>query len=62
MGSGFSLVNEVVNNIIFCLIFTSRASSMVNGDLMFSVRYDIGCLLVFSSVTLGWVGGYRARF
>jgi len=35
---------------------------MVNGDLMFYVRYDIGCLLVFIIITLGWVGGYRARF
>lgn len=40
----------------------SRASSMVNGDLIFSVGYDIGCLLVFIIVTLSYVGGYKARF
>jgi len=35
---------------------------MVNGDLIFSVGYDIGCLLVFIIVTLSYVGGYKARF
>lgn len=35
---------------------------MVNGDLIFLVRYDTGCLLVFIIVTLGCVGGYKARF
>jgi len=35
---------------------------MVNGDLIFSVRYDTGCLLVLIIVTLGYAGGYKARF
>jgi len=39
-----------------------RASSIVNGDLMFSVRNDTGCLLVFIIVKLGRAGGYRAQF
>ena len=35
---------------------------MVNGDLMFSVRYDTCFFFVFIIVNLGWVRGYRAKF
>jgi len=40
----------------------SRASYIVNGDLMFFVRYDIGYLLVFIIVNIGYAGVYRAKF
>lgn len=35
---------------------------MVNGDLIFSVRYNTRCLLVFIIVTLGYAGGYKTKF
>ena len=35
---------------------------MVNGDVIFLVRYDTRCLLVLIIVTLSWAGGYKARF
>jgi len=62
MGSIFWLVNEAVNDVVLCLVFKFEASSMVNGDLMFSVRYDIGCFLVLIIVKLAWAGGYKAKF
>ena len=39
-----------------------RAYYMVNGVLMFYVRYDTDCLFVFIIVNLGCMGGYKAKF
>lgn len=35
---------------------------MVNGDLVFFVRYDTGHFFVLIIMRLGWAGGYKAKF